>query len=226
MEKQRHEYLINPTLACGNRLNLKEDLDTLVKLGNRIVHIDVMDGNYVPNLCFDLDTIRQIKEQYPFVMDVHLMVLNPQDYIEKLAKIGVEYVSFHLGSVDTPIRIINAIREKCMKAGIVLNPYQRPEDLEYILPFIDYVVVMGVEPGFSGQTFLETTYEKIEKLSKMREKAKLQFLIEVDGGIHSENGKHCIKNGADILVAGAFAVFQGNLEKDYKKFELDLQETV
>lgn len=226
MEKQQHEYLINPTLACGNRLNLKGDLDTLVKLGNRIVHIDVMDGNYVPNLCFDLDTIRQIKEQYPFVMDVHLMVLNPQDYIEKLAKIGVEYVSFHLGSVDTPIRIIETIRQKNMKAGIVLNPYQRPEDLEYILPFIDYVVVMGVEPGFSGQTFLKTTYEKIEKLSKMREKANLQFLIEVDGGIHSENGKYCIKNGADILVAGAFAVFQGNLEKDYKKFELDLQETV
>ena len=222
MIKESHELIINPTIACAKRLQLKDELDTLKELGNKIIHIDVMDGNYVPNLCFDLDTIKEIKENYSFIMDVHLMVTNPQDYIEKLGKLGIDYVSIHLDVTHTPIRLLKLIKEHNMKAGIVLNPCQRVEELKHVLEYVDYVVVMGVEPGFSGQSFLEATYGKIEKLQKIKNECELDFLIEVDGGINIENGNKCIKKGANILIAGAFAVFQGGLKKGYNHFKESL----
>ena len=172
--KGTYDYVINPTIACANRLYLKKDLDLLRELQNKMVHIDIMDGQYVPNLCFDFDTIKVIKENYPFILDVHLMVQNPQDYLIKLGQLGIDYVSVHLDATHTPIRLLKMIKENNMKAGIVLNPYQRVQELEYVLEYVDYVVIMGVEPGFSGQTFIEATYQKIEKLSQIRKEKSLK----------------------------------------------------
>lgn len=216
------DILINPTLACADRLNLDKELSKLSELGNKIIHIDIMDGHYVPNLCFDLPIINRVKDNYDFLLDVHLMVTNPEDYIDELATAGAEFVSFHLDATSFPIRLLKLIRSKGMKPGIVLNPAQNIDSLELLLEYLDYIVVMSVEPGFSGQSFIENAYEKVRRLSTIRAKGKLKFFIEVDGGIDEVNGKKCKELGADSLVAGVFAIFKGDLEKDYEEFKSHL----
>lgn len=217
---KNRELLINPTLACGNFLNYQENLDILEKVGNTILHLDVMDGHYVPNLCFTLDQIRLISRNYPFLPDVHLMVTNPEDYIEPLKQAGAAYLSFHLDATSFAIRLLNQIRAAGMKAGVVLNPSQPVSLLKETLPFADYILLMGVEPGFSGQSFIPGTIDKISELSRIREEEGYHFLIEVDGGIDDDNSIVCIRRGADILVSGAFGVFRNRdgLEQDYLAF--------
>ncbi len=215
------ELIVNPTLACGKPLNLKKDLDILENTGIKILHIDIMDGHYVPNLCFDTGMVGLIRKNYSFLLDVHLMVTNPADYILPLAAAGADYVSFHLDATHFPVRTLNQIRENGMKGGVVLNPAQSPELLRETLPYLDFVLVMGVEPGFSGQRFLEGTVEKVSRLRDMREQLGLSYLIEADGGVDRENTVTLLENGADILVSGAFGVFEGRngLEQDCKEYQ-------
>ncbi|MBC5711441.1 ribulose-phosphate 3-epimerase [Hungatella hominis] len=215
------DLIVNPTLACGNPLNFKEDLDILEKTGIKILHIDIMDGHYVPNLCFDTGMVGRIRKNYSFLLDVHLMVTNPEAYIQPLAAAGADYVSFHFDATHFPIRMLNQIRENGMKGGVVLNPAQSPELLAGTLPYLDFVLVMGVEPGFSGQKFLEGTVEKVRKLKSMREQMGLSYLIEADGGVDRENTVTLLKQGADILVSGAFGVFEGRngLEQDCREYQ-------
>lgn len=214
----KRELLVNPTLACGNVLNYKHDLDILEESGNRILHLDVMDGHYVSNLCFDIPTIRRIHEAYPFLLDVHLMVTDPESYIEPLRQAGAEYVSFHLDATSFHIRLLRMIGKCGMKGGVALNPSQPVSCLSELLPEVDMVLVMGVEPGFSGQSFLPGTLEKIRQLDQIRRDQGYPWLIEVDGGIDDENGRLCIEAGADVLVSGAFGVFKGEngLKEDYE----------
>lgn len=217
---RNRELLVNPTLACGNFLNYKENLDILEQVGNTILHLDVMDGHYVPNLCFNLDQIRGIRQNYPFLLDVHLMVTNPEDYIEPLKSAGADYVSFHLDATSFSIRLIRQIQKMGMKAGVVLNPSQPVSLLSEIVPCVDYILLMGVEPGFSGQSFIPGTIDKIRALSRIREQQNLKFLIEADGGIDDDNSVVCLRAGADILVSGAFGVFRNRngLKQDYLDF--------
>lgn len=216
----KKHLLVNPTLACANLLNYEKDLDILKTVDNKILHIDVMDGHYVPNICFDLNTIRAIKENYDFLIDVHLMVTNPDDYIEQLHHIGVDYVSFHIDATSFSIRLLKKIRSLGMKAGIVLNPSQPVSSLNQVLPYVDFVLVMGVEPGFSGQEFIPETTHKIKELMVIKTENQMEFMIEVDGGIDEINGVKCVNAGADILVSGAFGVFQNKngLKEDYLAF--------
>lgn len=213
----KRSLLINPTLACGNPLNYTEDLDILKEVGNSIIHIDVMDGHYVPNLSFDLGTIREIRNRYDFLIDVHLMVTNPETYIDALAEIGVDFISFHVDTTSFSIRLLRKIRECGIKAGIVINPSQPISLFKTILSHTDYVLVMAVEPGFSGQKFISDTLDKISELNSIRKAEYLEYLIEVDGGIDEINCADCIRVGADILVSGAFGVFQrkSGLKEDY-----------
>lgn len=215
------DLIVNPTLACGNPLNFKKDLDILENTGIKILHIDIMDGHYVPNLCFDTGMVRLIRKNYSFLLDVHLMVTNPADYILPLAAAGADYVSFHLDATHFPVRVLGQIRANGMKGGVVLNPAQSPELLRETLPYLDFVLVMGVEPGFSGQRFLEGTVEKVSRLRDMREQLGLSYLIEADGGVDRENTVTLLENGADILVSGAFGVFEGRngLEQDCKEYQ-------
>lgn len=215
------ELRVNPTLACGNSLNFKADLDILEKTGIRILHLDIMDGHYVPNICFSIDTVARIRSQYPFLLDVHLMVTNPEDYILPLQKAGADDVCFHLDATSFPIRLLNQIHECGMKGGVVLNPSQPVSLLGEVLPYLDMVLVMGVEPGFSGQKFLSTTFEKVEVLKKIRDKKGYPFLIQVDGGVDMQNSVPLIQHGADLLVSGAFGVFRGGqgLEKDCREYQ-------
>lgn len=222
------ELLINPTLQCAPPLELKSVLDTLEKVGNRMVHIDVMDGHYVPNLAMNLDQVRAIREQYAFLLDVHLMVKNPSDYISTLCAMGVDYISFHTDATSFSVRFLHQIREKGISAGIAINPSQSVDSLKEILPFTDYVIVMGVEPGFSGQKFIESTLDKIRDLRDFREKHKLSYLIEVDGGLNDQNSIQCVKMGADILVSGAFGVFRNEkgLQEDYMDVKAHLEKNL
>lgn len=225
--KHNREPILAPTLACGNRLNLKEELDTLAELKVPMLHLDVMDGHYVPNLCFDLETIRQIRENYPYLLDVHLMVSNPQDYIEPLRDAGVEYISFHLDAASHAIRLLKQIETCGIKGGIALNPSQPVMLLNEVLPYVSYILIMGVEPGFSGQIFLPETARRIKELNEIREEKGLSFQIEVDGGIDDGGIRVCIEQGADILVSGAFGVFkrEKGLTGDYLDCQLLIKQT-
>ena len=217
--------ILNPTLACADRMNMGRDVDTLTKLGARLFHLDIMDGNYVPNLCLDFDTIRGIKKRSNVPLDIHIMVLDPFAYVERIAEIGPEYLSFHMDATGYPIRLIDEIKKRGMKPGVVLNPGQSVNMLEYVIDEVLMVQVMSVEPGFAGQSFIPDSLEKIEKLALIREKEKSDFVIAVDGGIDVEYGKQCIQRGADIIVVGALAIFFEGvpLEKAYKEYESALR---
>lgn len=209
--------VLAPTLACGDRLNLEEQLVTLTQLKAPVLHLDVMDGHYVPNLCFDMDTIRQIRSVYPFMLEVHLMVSNPEDYITPLHMAGVECLSVHVDACSDVAELLRRIEDCGMKGGIALNPSQPVRCLEAVLPQLSHVLVMGVNPGFSGQVFIPETVDKIRELWEIREEKGLDFQIEVDGGIDDEAIRVCVKQGADILVSGAFGAFRGEegLHRDY-----------
>lgn len=215
------DLIVNPTLACGNPLNFQADLDILKRTGIKILHLDIMDGHYVPNLCFDVRMVRLIKQNYPFLLDVHLMATDPESYVVPLKEAGADYVSFHADATRFPVRLLGQIRENGMKGGLVLNPAQAPELIAEALPYADLVLVMGVEPGFSGQQFLSGTVDKVRRLREMRRVCGGSWLIEVDGGVDRENTVPLLENGADILVSGAFGVFEGKegLEKDCLSYQ-------
>jgi ribulose-phosphate 3-epimerase len=198
---------LSPTLACADRLDLKKDLDTLMELGAPLLHIDIMDAHYVPNLCFDFDTARAIGAYSRIPLDVHLMIDDPFRYLDRVAALKPEFISFHPDTTPFGLRFAGRIRQLGCKAGVALNPCDRVESLEHILPHLDLVQVMGVEPGFAGQRFVNHTLDKIERLAKMRTDRNLCYEISVDGGIDVYSGRECLRRGADILVAGALAVF-------------------
>lgn len=190
-------------------LHLKEQLDECVAGGATMFHIDLMDGHYVPNLCCPVPYVAELKKEYPQVtMDIHLMVTNPQDYIEPLAKAGADYVSFHTDSTNFVRRTLSNIRAAGMKPGIIINPSQR---IDHIVPFIKYfdmVTLMAVEPGFAGQPFLEGSMERLRELADLREKYGCSYLINVDGGVNHEREKLCKEIGVDVIIGTVHNIFR------------------
>ncbi len=190
-------------------LKLKEQMDELVEAGTRYFHIDLMDGHYVPNLCYPINFVKEIKEAYPEVnMDIHMMVTDPVSYVERLKNAGADYVSFHTDSTPFVRRTINEIHKAGMKAGVVINPSQ---PIEHILPYakyLDLVTLMAVEPGFSGQPLLEGSMERLQELVKLRKESNCHFLISVDGGIDHEKCVQCQKIGVDMIVGTIHNIFK------------------
>ena len=206
-------------------LNMKEELDQLVAGGTRFFHIDLMDGHYVPNLCMPMELIRELKDAYPQVqMDVHMMVTNPADYVQRLRAAGADYVSFHTDSTSFVRRTLSMIRDAGMKPGILINPSQR---VDHIVPFIhcfDLVTVMAVEPGFSGQPFLDGTMERLQELCDLLSAHNAKFMISVDGGVDFERGRILRDMGVDIIVGTRHTIFkqpEGILEA-CRRFEREL----
>ena len=204
---------ILPSILSADFANLERDIKELESIGIDMFHIDVMDGNFVPNISFGFPIIESIRPKTDKVFDCHLMIANPENYVEQFCKVGCDMVSFHIEATNHADRVIQVIKNNGKKAGIVLNPQTSIENIKYLLPKLDYVLIMTVNPGFGGQKFIPEMLEKIEELAKLREEKNYNFLIEVDGGINTETSKACRDKGADLLVCGSFLFGASDKEK-------------
>lgn len=199
----------SPSLANCNTLYIRDEVEELRKAGVTCLHVDIMDGNYVPNLCFPVRFVRDLKEEYPDMMlDVHMMVTNPMQYIDWMAEAKVDYLSFHIDSTPFAIRVIGQVRAKGIKPGVVINPSQCVEAIEPYADLVDLVTLMAVEPGFAGQAFMPRTIDRVGRLACIRKRSGNDFLINVDGAINYESLIPCIKRGANMIVTGIYTVFQ------------------
>lgn len=218
--------IFSASLACADQLNLERDVEALRACPVDMMHIDIMDGHYVPNLSLNPQVCLDLRNKYPdMVLDVHVMVTNPMDYIDRFAAMGVDWFTFQLSSTHFLHRTISAIKKTGMKVGIAINPGESLTLLEPVIAMLDMVLLMAIEPGFSGQPFIETSYERIARLNQLRATGNLPFVINVDGGINAGIGRKCLSAGADILVLGMFACFnqpQGIIAS-FREFRSDLE---
>lgn len=217
----------NPSLANCNLLNLKNEIQELADGGVSWFHVDIMDGHYVPNLCFPVRLISELKTAYPNILvDVHLMVTNPLSYFPLLAEQKTDYVSFHLDTTPFSRRALDQIQSLGMKAGVVINPSQPIILLEPLLGFVDYVVVMTVEPGYAGQRFMGESILRIKELVELREKWGLSFLISVDGGVDYPHARLCAQMGVEVYVTGNFTVFRQSVPvtQACRNFQLEMEQ--
>ena len=210
--------LLAPSILSANFACLERDIKEAEAAGADLLHVDVMDGRFVPNITIGIPVVESIRKVTELPLDVHLMIVEPEKYIPEFIRAGADWVSFHFEAAVHHHRIVSQIKELGAKAGIVINPSTPVAFLEEILPFLDFVLVMSVNPGFGGQKFIPASLRKIEKLRKMREELKGSFLIEVDGGIKVDNVESVLKAGADVIVAGS-AVFKGNVSANVRAFK-------
>lgn len=196
------KHLVAPSILSANFLNLQKEIEMLNSSVADLIHIDVMDGHFVPNITIGPPVISRIKKIAEKPLDVHLMIDSPERYFEDFCEAGADYLSVHYENSRHLHRSISRIKALGMKSGVVLNPHTPVLLLSEILPYVDMVMLMSVNPGFGGQKFIDTTLGKISELKQMIIDQNLNVLIEVDGGITLENAPSVIDAGADILVAG------------------------
>ena len=210
---------IAPTLLCADPLNLEKDIAKLDALDIQWHHVDIMDGHYVPNLAFGVHTTAAVCKTAKKPVDCHFMTERPADYIAVFAKMKPAVFTFHLETTDNPFRLAAMVREAGMLCGVALNPITPVAKIEKLLPYIDLVLIMAVEPGFAGQKFIPETMDKISECRKMANAVNKSLLIEIDGGIEFENAPLCINAGADILVGGTFTLFRSgySFEENFSK---------
>ena len=197
---------IAPSLLSADFLDLGGSVREMEQAGCRILHLDVMDGHFVPNLSFGLPVIEAVRKQTDMVLDVHLMISNPEEMADAFIDAGSDYLSVQYETVLHLDRLMDRIREKGAKPGVALNPHTPVGVLEEILPKCHHVMIMSVNPGFSGQRFIATSFDKMRKLKAMAARDNLRVKIEVDGGIGPANTQDAVRAGAEILVAGS-AIF-------------------
>ncbi len=194
--------IIAPSMLSANFANLEHDINMVNQSEADWFHLDIMDGVFVPNISYGFPVIKAISSRAKKPLDAHLMIVNPDKFLTQFAEAGVNYLSVHMEACTHLHRTLQNIEALGMKPGVALNPHTPVETLTDILPYTSFVLIMSVNPGFGGQSFIENTLAKISRLKEMIAKKSLSVLIEVDGGVTIKNAPQLIKSGADILVAG------------------------
>ncbi len=207
--------IIAPSLLSADFANLELDIERVEKAGAQWLHIDVMDGHFVPNITIGPVVVKSVRKITDLVLDVHLMIENPKDYIEPFAKAGSDMITFHIETTDTPDLLINQIKGFGKKAGVSIKPKTPVSDIMRIVDAVDLVLVMSVEPGFGGQEFMDIAIPKIKELRKI-----YKGMISVDGGINDKNAPAVIGAGADILVAGNYLFSAKDINEAVKKIKI------
>jgi len=196
--------LIAPSVLAADFANLQRDIEMINTSEADWFHIDIMDGVFVPNISFGMPVLDAINKHAKKTIDVHLMIVDPDRYIATFKKLGADILTVHYEACNHLHRTLQAIKAEGMKAGVALNPHTNVDLLEDVIQDIDLVCIMSVNPGFGGQSFIENTYAKVEKLKALINKKNAATLIEIDGGVTNKNAKQLVDAGADVLVAGSY----------------------
>lgn len=202
--------LVAPSILSADFANLEKELKAIAAAGADWVHVDVMDGHFVPNITIGIPVVRALKKVSSLPLDVHLMIEKPERYIEDFVKAGSDYLTIHVEATDKPREVLQKIRSLGARAGLTLRPGTPIEEILPLLDEVDLVLVMTVEPGFGGQSFLHDQVEKIKQLKVVRMQKNLNYLIEVDGGVNDKTVNACCD--ADVMVAGSY-IFNGDYTK-------------
>ena len=211
--------IFSPSLLSADFSRLGEQLADMERVGVRWLHLDIMDGNFVPNITFGTPILRCLRGKCDLFFDVHLMIERPDAYLEDFARAGADLLVVHIEATTHPHRTLGKIRELGLKAGISLNPGTDINRLKWLLPQIDLILVMGVNPGFSGQAFIPETVEKVRACSKFLADSRFpEIAIEVDGGVSSGNIEALVDAGADVLVSGSAFFGGGDFSKSLEQF--------
>ncbi len=206
---------IAPSILSASLLDLKNEVISVDQAGVEYIHIDIMDGHYVPNITFGSNIVKQLRSITKKTLDVHLMISPVYKFIEEFIHAGADIISFHPEADPEPGKVINLIQKLNCKVGIAIHPKVQVVDVLKYLHLIDIVVVMTVVPGFGGQKFIYDQIKKIALLNEIKHNKKLMFEIEIDGGINKETAKICKEKGANVLVAGSY--IYGSSKNEYKK---------
>ena len=196
--------LIAPSMLAADFSNLAHDIAVVNQSDADWFHLDVMDGVFVPNISFGMPVIKSMAKHTTKPLDVHLMIVEPDRYIQTFADLGADVLTVHVEACTHLHRVLQSIKAKGMKAGVALNPHTPVASLSHIIADIDLVCLMSVNPGFGGQSFIEATYEKVRELRTLIDENKTSTLIEIDGGVTNQNASQLVAAGADVLVAGSY----------------------
>ncbi|HFB54181.1 MAG TPA: ribulose-phosphate 3-epimerase [Sulfurimonas autotrophica] len=211
---------VAPSILSADFGNLARDVEEICQSGCDLVHVDVMDGHFVPNLTIGPVVVSAVAKAATKPLDIHLMVQNNTFFVDLFAPLKPEYISFHIEEEKHPHRLIQKIRSYGIKPSIVLNPNTIPEELEYILGDLDMVLLMSVNPGFGGQSFIDTVLPKAMKLDEMRKRLNPKCLIEVDGGVSDKNIQALKDAGVDVVVAGSYVFKHADRAEAIKSLQI------
>lgn len=204
------KIIISPSILSADFANLERDIKRVEDAGADWIHVDVMDGHFVPNITIGVPVVKSIKKVSNIPLDVHLMIENPEKYIQPFAQAGSDILTFHYEAVKDVSSVVNIIKSYGVKAGMSIKPKTPAEEILEFLPLLDLVLVMTVEPGFGGQSFIKVCAGKIPLIKKY---ASENLIIQVDGGINAETAKICTAYGANSLVAGNYIYKSGDIQK-------------
>ena len=210
--------ILSPSILAADFARLGEQIKAAEKAGAEYVHIDVMDGHFVPSISFGMPIVRSVRQITDTVLDVHLMIQQPERYIEEFAECGADIITFHLEATENPQAVIDLIHQKGLKAGMSIKPATPAAEVKPYLDAVDMILVMTVEPGFGGQLYMEASTQKIKDVRELIQQTGRKIDVQVDGGIHTGNLKKVLDAGANVIVAGS-AIYKGDVAQNVADFK-------